>query len=64
MKINDQLRGIVAILLIFALINTGLIFWQLDRMSQDGNVVDYAGRQRAFFTADFQDDFCKISGVL
>ncbi|HEX8949899.1 MAG TPA: methyl-accepting chemotaxis protein, partial [Dissulfurispiraceae bacterium] len=47
MKIADQLKGIVAILLVFALGNTAAVFWQLNRMAKDGNVVDYAGRQRA-----------------
>ncbi|MCL4490887.1 MAG: methyl-accepting chemotaxis protein [Nitrospirae bacterium] len=47
MRIIDQLRGIVAVLLIFAVINTVSAFWQLHKMSEDGNVVDFAGRQRA-----------------
>ena len=47
MKITDQLKGIVAILLVFALCNTTAVFWQLSKMAEDGNVVNYAGRQRA-----------------
>ncbi len=47
MKITDQLRGIVAILLVFAVVNTIAVFRQLNQMAEDGNVVDYAGRQRA-----------------
>ncbi|MBI3593136.1 MAG: CZB domain-containing protein [Nitrospirae bacterium] len=47
MKIVTQLRGIVGILLVFALISTASVFYQLNRMAEDGNVVNYSGRLRA-----------------
>ncbi len=43
MKIKTQLQGIVAILLLSALINVAAVFLQLRKMSDDGRVVNYAG---------------------
>ncbi|MBF0557291.1 MAG: type IV pili methyl-accepting chemotaxis transducer N-terminal domain-containing protein [Nitrospirae bacterium] len=48
MKIVTQLRVIVGILLVFAIVSLGAVFLQLSRMTADGNVVDYSGRQRAY----------------
>jgi methyl-accepting chemotaxis protein len=47
MKISTSLKIVVAILLTFSLISTVSVFWQLHRMAKDGDVVNYAGRQRA-----------------
>ena len=43
MKISTQLRGIVVVLLGFALINTILVYYKLDRMTDDSRVVNYSG---------------------
>lgn len=42
MKISRQLQIVIALLLIFPLINVLFVFWQLD-MKDDGKVVNYAG---------------------
>ena len=47
MKISTSLKIVVAILLTFSLISAVSVFWQLHRMAKDGDVVNYAGRQRA-----------------
>ena len=43
MKIRTQLRGIVIILLGFALLNTVYVYYNLDSMTDDGRIVNYAG---------------------
>ncbi|MFZ6007520.1 MAG: methyl-accepting chemotaxis protein [Nitrospirota bacterium] len=47
MKIGTSLKIIVAVLLTFSLISAVSVFYQLNRMASDGNVVNYSGRQRA-----------------
>jgi methyl-accepting chemotaxis protein len=47
MKISTSLKIVVAVLLTFSLISALSVFWQLSRMAKDGDVVNYAGRQRA-----------------
>jgi len=43
MKISTILRSIVLLLLFFSLTSTGVVFYQLDRMQQDGAVVNSSG---------------------
>ena len=43
MKIRTALRGTVALLLIFSIISTVVVFYQLDKMQQDGTVINTAG---------------------
>ena len=43
MKISTILRSIVFLLLLFSLTSTGVVFYQLDRMQQDGAVVNSSG---------------------
>lgn len=47
MKIVTQLRSAVIVLLAFAFVSALSVFLQLNRMAADGDVVNYAGRQRA-----------------
>ncbi|MCX8027565.1 MAG: methyl-accepting chemotaxis protein [Thermodesulfovibrionales bacterium] len=47
MKISTSLKVGIIILAVFSLISMITVFWQLDKMDEDGNVVNYAGRQRA-----------------
>jgi methyl-accepting chemotaxis protein len=63
MKIVTQLRAIVGILLIFALVSMGTVFLLLSRMSADGNVVDYPGRQRAVSQRITKMVFAKNQGA-
>jgi methyl-accepting chemotaxis protein len=43
MKISTTLNGIAAALLVFSFFRAALVFVQLDAMSKDGRVVNYAG---------------------
>ncbi len=43
MKISTSLKIVVAVLLTFSLISALSVFWQLNRMGDDGRVVNYAG---------------------
>ncbi len=43
MKIGTLLKGIATILLIFALANTAVVYYQLNKMVNDGRVVNYSG---------------------
>lgn len=47
MKIITGLRIAIAALLLFSVISMGSVFLQLNKMADDGNVVNYSGRQRA-----------------
>ncbi|GER93099.1 methyl-accepting chemotaxis protein [hot springs metagenome] len=47
MKISTSLKIIVAVLLAFSLLSMGAVFYELSKMADDGNVVNYSGRQRA-----------------
>lgn len=47
MKISTGLKIIITALLLFSLLSALSVFVQLGRMSNDGNVVNYSGRQRA-----------------
>jgi len=47
MKISASLKIVVAVLLTFSLISAVSVFYELSKMADDGNVVNYAGRQRA-----------------
>jgi len=47
MKISTGLKIVVILLAAFSSISAASVFFQLNRMSEDGNVVNYAGRQRA-----------------
>ena len=62
MKISTSLKIVVATLLAFSLISALSVFWQLNRMNQDGHVVDYSGRQRAFSQRITKMLFAKSSG--
>lgn len=62
MKISSSLRIVVVVLLAFSLTSAASVFLQLSKMSQDGNVVDYSGRQRAFSQRITKMLFAKYSG--
>ncbi|MGD0283358.1 MAG: type IV pili methyl-accepting chemotaxis transducer N-terminal domain-containing protein, partial [Dissulfurispiraceae bacterium] len=62
MKIVTQFRVMVVILLVFAFVSTVTVFFQLSRMTADGNVVDYSGRQRAFSQRITKMVFAKNQG--
>lgn len=47
MKITTGLRVTIITLISFSILSAGSVFYQLNRMTEDGNVVNYSGRQRA-----------------
>lgn len=47
MRISTEVKVAVSILLAFALLSGLSVFYWLDKMADDANVVNYAGRQRA-----------------
>ncbi|MCL4456827.1 MAG: methyl-accepting chemotaxis protein [Nitrospirae bacterium] len=63
MKISSTLKIIVVVLLGFSLISTVSVFLQLHRMAKDGDVVNYAGRQRAISQRLTKIVFAKQRGV-
>lgn len=76
MKISLLLRIVLIALLVFSLLNTVSVFYSLDRMQADGDVVNYAGRQRAISQRltkmvyakqhgiDTSADVAKLTGML
>jgi len=63
MKISTSLKIAVAVLLSFSLISTASVFLQLNRMADDGNVVNYSGRQRAISQRLAKYVFAKHHGM-
>ncbi|MBI5213041.1 MAG: type IV pili methyl-accepting chemotaxis transducer N-terminal domain-containing protein [Nitrospirae bacterium] len=63
MKISSTLKIIVVALLGFSLISTVSVFLQLHKMAADGNVVNYAGRQRAVSQRLAKMAYAKQHGV-
>ncbi len=63
MKISTSLKIVVAVLLTFSLLSTISVFYQLSKMADDGNVVNYAGRQRAISQRLAKYVFAKQHGM-
>ncbi|MCL4536864.1 MAG: methyl-accepting chemotaxis protein [Nitrospirae bacterium] len=63
MKISTSLKIVVSVLLTLSLISALSVFWQLSRMADDGNVVNYAGRQRAISQRLTKMVFAKQHGI-
>ena len=63
MKISTSLKIVVAVLLAFSLFSLGAVFYELNKMADDGNVVNYSGRQRAVTQRLTKMVFAKQQGV-
>lgn len=63
MKISTGLKIAVIVLLFFSLVSTVAVFIQLHRMADDGNVVNYSGRQRAISQRLTKHVFAKHHGI-
>lgn len=63
MKIRTGLKIAVIVLLFFSLVSTVAVFIQLHRMADDGNVVNYSGRQRAISQRLTKYVFAKHHGI-
>ncbi len=63
MKISTSLKIVVAVLLAFSLFSLGAVFYELNKMADDGNVVNYSGRQRAVTQRLSKMVFAKQQGV-
>ncbi len=63
MKISTTLKVMVGALFTFSLLSIGTVFYQLSKMADDGNVVNYSGRQRAISQRLAKFVFAKDHGI-
>lgn len=63
MKINTSLKIVALVLLSFSLISTVSVFYELSKMAQDANVVNYSGMQREISQRLARMLFAKHKGI-
>jgi methyl-accepting chemotaxis protein len=63
MKIGTFLKIVVIALFVFSLVNAVSVFYQLNKMAEDGTVVNLAGKQRALVHKITKLVFAKHQGV-
>ncbi|WP_051179149.1 methyl-accepting chemotaxis protein [Thermodesulfovibrio thiophilus] len=63
MKISTMLKIIVIVLLSFSVVSTASVFYQLKKMANDSEIINYSGRQRAISQRLAKYVFAKHLGI-